>query len=36
MLNELLASSPKEIDLTSDEHSNFVMDAVQSILDSGY
>lgn len=36
MLENLIKNSPKELDLTNDKHSEFIIEAVETILDKGY
>jgi len=36
MLNNIIAQSPKEIDLTNERHSRLILEAVEAILQEGY
>ena len=36
MLEDMIASCPKEVDLTNDGHSELIIEKVESILDKGY
>ncbi len=36
MLKEIINNSPKEVDLTNEQHSEFIIEAVETILNEGY
>ncbi|NNL16684.1 MAG: glycosyltransferase [Flavobacteriaceae bacterium] len=36
MLKNIIESSPKELDLTNEQHSEFIIEAVEAILEKGY
>jgi len=36
MIENIIENSPKEVDLTNEQHSEFIIEAVETILDKGF